>query len=110
LRHNEAAEFEALVRVRLKGRSPSNKELAASSPITPEQAARKLVEANPEIVHRTQDEMRPRPGRTGKAITLREDYGRVPEDRLKKCHHGVPVTRTCALCDPERFRAERGME
>jgi len=54
--------------------------------------------------------MRPRPGRTGKAITLREDYERVPEDRLKKCPRGVPVTRTGVLCDPERFRAERRME
>jgi len=29
-------------------------------------------------------------------------------DGLPKCPHGVPITRCCAICDPEGFREEMG--
>ncbi|MBN2393204.1 MAG: hypothetical protein JXR84_20910 [Anaerolineae bacterium] len=35
---------------------------------------------------------------------------RVTLDQLEKCPHGVPITRTCAICNPKKFREETGID
>ncbi|MBN1135448.1 MAG: hypothetical protein JXM73_02635 [Anaerolineae bacterium] len=32
------------------------------------------------------------------------DKTHVPVDRLPTCPHGIPKTRPCAICEPERFK------
>lgn len=31
-------------------------------------------------------------------------------DEIKKCAHGVPTGKVCAICDPEGFRLEYGYD
>lgn len=35
---------------------------------------------------------------------------RIAQDKLEKCPHGIPLTRVCAICEPERFRRETGID
>ena len=36
------------------------------------------------------------------------DHERVSEERLKHCPHGVPKTRVCGICDPEKYKELTG--
>lgn len=38
------------------------------------------------------------------------DDQRVSEEKLEHCPHGVPHGRVCAICDPEKFREQTGMD
>jgi len=38
------------------------------------------------------------------------DKERFPLHKMKKCPHGVPTTRLCAICDPEKFKEMTGID
>lgn len=38
------------------------------------------------------------------------DHTRVAEEKLEHCPHGVPRSRVCAICDPDKFREMTGID
>ncbi len=42
--------------------------------------------------------------------TTQLDHERVARDKLNHCPHGVPKHQVCAICDPEKFRENTGIE
>lgn len=57
---------------------------------------------------------------THPGVSLHEEYttsspimSRDPRqytDHLPKCPHGIPLFRTCAICDPKKFQQENNMD
>ncbi len=50
------------------------------------------------------------PPPSGVVHTSQFDQERVTEDKLKHCPHGVSLLRTCAICEPKKFREMTGID
>jgi hypothetical protein len=53
---------------------------------------------------------RPAPLPSYMVRTSHLDRERVPEAKLEHCPHGVPHSKICAICDPQKFREMTGID
>ena len=126
----EARKFSAEVRRQFEPteRRPSNREIAKCversrrrGSLSPQEVAKRIRRRR-----KKQERQQPRAAQPkGRRKPTRRAVGATPDvpapsptmaydprpftDMVAKCPHGVPTTRRCAICSPEKFKRETGI-